>query len=494
MAKKKNINNPKKQDLKKLLGQTKAPKKAKEVSESGSSALEEVEELLFAIGPEKENLIEQVASITELEDNVPFKEPDKEILLSQANAVSIIDELPKYGGKPMTGNERKQQIEKIVESWHSMNGVDDLCAVLNMALQAMYGMDAVKTTVGRLKLLAHKGHYVTFKIPKKKKGEFRTIDAPCHELKNVQQALNFVLQVVYNPNAAAMGFVKGKSVVTNAQMHLCQNFVYNIDLKDFFPSVISGRVFKRLMAKPFCLNEDVASMISDLCCYQKGENKVLPQGAPTSPTITNIICERLDIKLTRLAKAYGLKYTRYADDITFSGMSNVFAEDGKFCTSMRNIIENEESFKINMDKTRLCHQGMRQEVTGLTVNTKVNVSRKYIKQLRPLIHNWEVKGYDEAQAIFAKHYAETNTRNLLYKGEHHIENIISGKLMYLKMVKGETDSTYKSLATRFEKLCIDKFGVSTQKAQAILTNSIEDDSILSELNNLATLIETNTSE
>ena len=181
-------------------------------------------------------------------------------------------------------------------------------------------------------------------------------------------------------------------------------------------------------------------------------------------------------------------------DNNASNGGGVFAENGKFCTSMRNIIENEEGFKINTDKTRLCHRGMRQEVTGLTVNTKSNVSRKYIKQLRPLIHNWEVKGYEEAQAIFAKHYAETNTRNLRFKGEHHIENIISGKLMYLKMVKGETDSTYKSLANRFEKLYFEKFGASLQKGQTQLITTIDDSGILSELNNLATLIETNTSE
>ena len=242
------------------------------------------------------------------------------------------------------------------------------------------------------------------------------------------------------------------------------------------------------------MNSEVAGMISDLCCYKKGECKVLPQGAPTSPTITNIICERLDYKLNHLAKAYGLKYTRYADDITFSGMRNVFAEDGKFCISMRNIIENEEGFKINSDKTRLCHRRMRQEVTGLTVNAKTNVSRKYIKQLRPLIHNWEVKGYNEAQAIFAKHYAETNTRNIKFKGEHHIENIISGKLMYLKMVKGETDSTYKTLASRFERLCNETFGDGSQKTRTLLTTPIEDGNILLVLNDLAVLIETNTSE
>ena len=368
-----------------------------------------------------------------------------------------------YGGKPLEGDDLQQQLAKIVDRWHCMTGLQDLCAVINMALQAMYGMEAKKITPVRLKRLAQHSRYVTFEIPKKKKGEFRSIDAPCSRLRNVQRALNFVLQMVYTPHKAAMGFVKEKSVATNAHVHLGQNFVYNIDLKDFFHTIVSGRVYNRLLSKPFCLNDKVASLITDLCCYtksdpksneffEKNSKKVLPQGAPTSPSITNIICERLDYKLTRLAKAYGLKYTRYADDITFSGPNNVFASDGKFCSSLRNIIENEEGFKINTDKTRLSHRGMRQEVTGLTVNTKANVSRKYIKQLRPLIHNWEVKGYDEAQAIFVKHYAATNTRNLAYKGEHHIENVISGKLLYLKMVKGDDDATYLKLKKRFDCL------------------------------------------
>lgn len=492
MAKKKNTDNSKKKDFKKLLGQTHAPRKVKEVPAEVSSIQEQVDAGNNL--PELDNhaFSSLYSDLSQVENEVTTSEPEVHAVTSN----TTINGMHKYGGKPMTVEELKQQLTKIVEGWHSMNDVADLCAVLNLAWKAMYGQDAVTTNVNRLKLMARKGRYVTFKIPKKKKGEFRTIDAPCSELKNIQQALNFVLQEVYNPNAAAMGFVRGKSVVTNAQVHLGQNFVYNIDLKDFFPSITSGRVFKRLMVKPFCLNEKVASLISDLCSYKKGENKVLPQGAPTSPTITNIICEKLDIKLTRLAKAYGLKYTRYADDITFSGMRNVFAEDGKFCTSMRNIIEKEEGFKINSEKTRLCQHGMRQEVTGLTVNTKTNVSRNYIKQLRPLIHNWEVKGYAEAQAIFAKHYAETNTRNLKFKGVHHIENIISGKLMYLKMVKGETDSTYKALYNRFEKLCNDTFGEGSQISRTILTSTtpIDDDSILLELNNLAALIETNTLE
>ena len=130
-------------------------------------------------------------------------------------------------------------------------------------------------------------------------------------------------------------------------------------------------------------------------------------------------------------------------------MTNVFQSESRFCQSLRHIIEEEEHFTINNDKTRLCHRGMRQEVTGLTVNQRENVSRKYIKQLRTLIHNWEMNGYEKAQEVFIKHYAEMNVKHLKSKGEHHIENIISGKLMYLKMVKGEADYTYKRLLSRF---------------------------------------------
>ena len=124
-------------------------------------------------------------------------------------------------------------------------------------------------------------------------------------------------------------------------------------------------MYARLLSKPFSLPQEVASLICDLCCYTNKEGrKVLPQGAPTSPVLSNIICERLDRKLHKLAKAYGLRYTRYADDITFSGNAYVFAPEGRFCTLLKHIVEEEEHFAINPDKTRLGHQGARQEVTA----------------------------------------------------------------------------------------------------------------------------------
>ena len=414
-------------------------------------------------------------------DNLEVK-LDEPLELTFVEDADAFVQLPAYSDVADCSKESLRELTaRIQDLWRCMKTKKDLLHLLNVTLAGIYGEHSTMLTMNQLCRFAYSSieskRYTTFQIPKKKKGEFRTIDAPVPMLKYIQRGLNFILQSVYTPNPAAMGFVQRRSVVDNAKVHTGQRLVYNIDLKDFFPSITSGRLLGRLMAKPFSLNKEVASIITDLCCYTNAEGKrVLPQGAPTSPTITNIICERLDRNLTRLAKAYGLKYTRYADDISFSGMGNVFADDSRFIKSMQNIIEQEEHFTINPDKTRLCHQGMRQEVTGLSVNRQENVSRTYIKQLRTLLHNWEMDGYDKAQEVFAKHYAETNIRNLKSKGTHHIENIIAGKLMYLKMVKGETDGTYKSLATRF-KVLMDN--LSTQKGSSI---ALFPDDFIAEIN------------
>ncbi|MCR4829275.1 MAG: reverse transcriptase family protein [Bacteroidales bacterium] len=356
---------------------------------------------------------------------------------------------------PLSEEEKEECLEEIRERWPHIKTKESLLSILNVALTILYGRDARKLTLRMLNYYAYSSHnkkrYISFQVPKKKKGEFRTIDAPCAGLKMIQRALNLIFQTIYTPHEAAMGFVPHRSVVTNARVHVGQKYVYNIDLKDFFPSITSGRLFKRLLVAPFSMDKKMASIVTDLCCYTNADGKnVLPQGAPTSPTITNFISEHLDRKLSKLARAYGMKYTRYADDITFSCSSNMFAEDGRFCKSLHNIIENEEHFKINADKTRLCHSGERQEVTGLTVNEQTNVTRKYVKQIRLFLHIWEAKGLPEAQRLFEKHYTPKTTRPNV--GIPHIENVIAGKLLYLKMVKGEKDETYRKLNERLLKL------------------------------------------
>ena len=355
------------------------------------------------------------------------------------------------------GTSQKDVSVRLRDLWRCLENKQDLLYLINIAMEGLYGEMAQSVSMKQLSNMAYTANgeqrYTSFQIPKKKKGEFRTIDAPIPPLKNIQRALNSILQAVYTPHAAAMGFTPGRSVMDNARVHVGQRYIYNIDLKDFFPSISSNRVYACLCSKRFSLTAEIASLISDLCCYTNSEgHKVLPQGAPTSPIITNIICERMDRKLQKLAKAYGLRYTRYADDITFSGNKYVFAPEGRFCTLLKHIVEEEEQFVINPSKTRIEHRGMRQEATGITINHKPNVSRDYVRQLRVLLHNWEMNGYSKAQANFLAHYAQSNTKNLLWKGTHLIENIIAGKLLYLKMVKGETDSTYKALKQRYDKL------------------------------------------
>ena len=323
----------------------------------------------------------------------------------------------------------------------------DLLSHLNEIKEKLYGERCHMITMKQLNYHAYSKNnpkrYIQFQIPKKKKGEFRTITAPNAGLKCIQRCINAMLLEKFTSHPAANGFVPGKSIVDNAKVHLGQKYIFNIDLKDFFPSVTTGRVFACLQLPPFSYEKETASLIADLCCH----DGVLPQGAPTSPTLTNIVCARLDWRLTKLANRYGMRYSRYADDITFSCMSNLFHEDGDFVKALRHFVE-KEGFTINDAKTRINVFYQRQEVTGLTINVKPNVTQKYVKLIRIMLHNWEVAGYDYAQSKFLEHYHPT--KNVI--GLHPIENVIGGKLDFLKMVKGEKDGTYIRLRNRFNEL------------------------------------------
>lgn len=300
----------------------------------------------------------------------------------------------------------------------------------------------------------NKGRYRQFIIPKKSGGE-RTISSPNHSLKNILYYVNEIFKAFYRPNQYACGFVEGKSIVDNAKKHNGKNYVFNIDLSDFFTSVDQARVWGRLKAKPYCFKQSMASIIAGLCAMKMvmpdGRIRyVLPQGAPTSPILTNMICERLDNLLGHLASKYKVDYSRYADDMTFSSMHNVYQKGSDFRKELREIIEG-QGFKINDKKTRLDIRGFRQEVTGLTVGVKPNVTRSYVKNIRAILHIWEKFGHDEAQKRFFPYYVKSN-KNKKVKGEPHVENVIEGKLLFMKMVKGEDDTTFAKLWSRYKRL------------------------------------------
>jgi hypothetical protein len=207
---------------------------------------------------------------------------------------------------------------------------------------------------------------------------------------------------------------------------------------------------------------EIANIISNLCCSEleverKNEagkweivkRNVLPQGAPTSPVITNIVCNRLDRLLTGVAKRFGLKYSRYADDITFSSMHNMYQQDSDFIKELNRIIK-EQGFHVKESKTRLQKEGYRKEVTGLLVNEHVNVQKRYIKQLRMWLYYWERYGYERASDFFSQQYLAD--KGIVKNGKPDMIKIIAGKLDYLKMVKGADNNLYMQLKFRYAKL------------------------------------------
>ena len=294
---------------------------------------------------------------------------------------------------------------------------------------------------------------------KKKTGGFRKITAPNNKsFMLILRYLNEIFKAIYTPSDYAMGFTEGRSVVDNAEVHKAQNYIFNIDLKDFFPSIEQPRVWKRLQIEPFNFPIPIANILAGLCSMKEtrtlddGTKKdfyILPQGAPTSPIITNMICDKLDRRLAGLAKRFNANYTRYADDITFSSMHNVYQNNGEFIKELHRIIT-DQGFTINDKKTRLQKLGARQEVTGIIVSKKLNVTQKYVRDIRNILYMWDRYGYSVAYSKFFPKYKEE--KGHLKKGTPDLINVLDGKLLYLKMVKGENDSVYNRLNDKFTKL------------------------------------------
>jgi retron-type reverse transcriptase len=240
--------------------------------------------------------------------------------------------------------------------------------------------------------------YYQFIVPKKSGGH-RIINAPTDELKDLQARLSMLLLDCIDEindlkkidSTLSHGFVRNKSIITNAFKHVNQKNVLNLDLSDFFDSFNFGRVRGFFIKNNnFKLNENIATVIAQIACL----NNKLPQGSPCSPVITNLITHSLDIRLAKLAESNSCIYTRYADDITFSTRKSSF--------STQLVVENENVFQIgkllrkeikragffiNNKKTRVQYKDSRQDVTGLVVNTKVNIKSDYWRETRAMCHN-----------------------------------------------------------------------------------------------------------
>ena len=287
-------------------------------------------------------------------------------------------------------------------------------------------LDTTKRQIG---YFIHKKEEVYFSYPLSKKCGFRDIDAPKKSLKRIQR--NILKKILYGRKAHknAHGFVKNKSIITNGLAHTNKRIIFKTDIKDLFPSINSKRV-KNVFEKTLKISEKDAYYLTELTTY-KG---VLPQGAPTSPHIANLICSQLDARLTGFAEICSLNYSRYADDIIFSGE--------KITQPMQKTILKiitDEGFRIAHRKTKILTRGDRQVVTGLIVNDKVSFGREEYRNLRASIHNCKSIGVVRAKK---------KTEEKIKKKIPNFRNYLMGRVNYLIGIDQEKGHVLKEELTK----------------------------------------------
>jgi RNA-directed DNA polymerase len=315
--------------------------------------------------------------------------------------------------------------------------------------------------IGKLSYALYKApeaqRYVAFEIPKRS-GGMRQIYSPNGLIRDLQTRLAPVLHETYAAHPAAHGFIKERSILTNAKLHVGQRYVLNVDLEDFFPSVNFGRVRGIFMAPPFKLGPAAASVFAQLCTHRNG----LPQGAPTSPPLSNFSAAQLDRSLGRLAKENGVRYSRYADDITFSTNQQTFpvaiavssqGEGGGVGVRAGEALERAviaSGFSINHKKVRLQRRDQRQSVTGVSVNTKANVQRRRIRRIRAMLHAWEKHGLEAAaREHYLKHRGWLQLPNNF---DRAYRNVVYGQLAFVKMIRGQEDPVFLNLCAHVLRL------------------------------------------
>ncbi|MFD1675422.1 reverse transcriptase family protein [Alicyclobacillus fodiniaquatilis] len=278
--------------------------------------------------------------------------------------------------------------------------------------------------------------YRHFAIPKKSKNGYREIAEPLPNLKIIQQWILDEILYYIQPSIYTKSYKKSSSIKDNARFHRGQKKVLTIDIVDFFGHVKYSQV-RRLFSE-IGYRLPVATMLARLCTL----NECLPQGACTSPAISNLIFKNIDYRISSYARKLDVRYTRYADDLTFSGDF----DPGRVVNFVRYVL-NENNFTVNDGKTRLREQHQRQEVTGIVVNTKMQVSkelRRKIGQEVYYIRKFGLKSH--LRKIGAEVTPESYLRRLMGLCNHAV--FVNSKDSKLKSDLTFLKSLYRELDTR----------------------------------------------
>ena len=297
--------------------------------------------------------------------------------------------------------------------------------------------------------------YHHFEIPKRS-GGMRLISAPRGLVRDLQSRLCPLLQATYECHPGAHGFIKARSVVTNASPHAGRQWVLNVDLADFFPSINFGRIRGLFMAPPFQMGPKAAAIMAQVCTHRNG----LPQGAPTSPALSNLISSALDRRLMRLARENKCRYSRYADDITFSTDAAMFPPALAVLELSAPLAEKlrvgdalelgimASGFSVNHKKVRLQRRHHHQSVTGLCVNRTVNVERRRIRKIRAMLHAWEKFGLTAAGTEYFAKYGGTPHGGQPVEPGQVFRSVVYGQLAFVKMVRGAGDPVFLKLCAK----------------------------------------------
>lgn len=274
--------------------------------------------------------------------------------------------------------------------------------------------------------------YYTFTIPKKSGGT-RTITAPDPELKAKQKELLKGMRRLpaFWVSKKAHGFARKRSILTNARIHTGKKWILNLDIEDFFPSITRSRTLGH-----YKLGGDL-----DLAFH----NGSLPQGAPTSPFLSNIYMRDFDTTIVVLVRKYvsdDIEYTRYADDLTFSSNSYALEKVPLFVRTKLNTLD----LKLNNKKTRLAGPGQRQEVTGLNINSgRPTIPKKYRRKVRAITHRvsvgWSITEKQKAKLLgMISHISLCHPeealkyRNILLQGDIKVVSDNPRKLHHVKRI------------------------------------------------------------
>ncbi len=369
----------------------------------------------------------------------------------------------KQGNKEYRVNQKltNEQIDLASTNFLAINSSDELCDLLGISIDML--------------LSVYFATYSHFNI--KKKDKQREIQKPGFLLCEVQKKLSYYLNCVYvkeinkrqiNNSFAYIPSLQGdelidsvKNIVSNARNHVNKKLVANLDLENFFNSINKSKLEELLKKDPFYFNEELISFILMITVY----NNCLPVGAPTSPILSNFVMLELDEKFRDIPN---ITYSRFSDDLTFS---SDFYSLPDFEVVLQNLVNSiiEAGFSINSSKKSIKKSTEKQIVTGVLVNKKTNIERKYIRSIRAILHSIGNIGFEQAAIKYAEKYKdkllkavrnyyqtqkiflsdEVILNNLVYHKEWFLMKSFRARIEHVGYVKGKDDNIYKKLLLKY---------------------------------------------